>query len=145
MWGTRTKAYQWSYFVRTPGVELVKKPNAVDPGFVFQLRGAPGFFHYTGPQEVDMSTFIQGLKVCEIKVGEVKVRGDVHDFMDRLGDILGRTPVLDSELQGESSWNCQSWALQAYDILARETSIVELKMTKEDIRAQLETEPGRIF
>lgn len=76
----------------------------------------------------------------EIKIGEVKVRGDTNEFMERLGDILGATSLVKDKT---SSWNCQSWVLEGYDLLARERSIVELKASKSQIKAQLEIEPGR--
>ena len=78
-------------------------------GTAHQLRGMPGAFYYSSPEQVD-------LKKSGSKKLDLEIRSVESGKMGRVTEILRAIPI---EKNDASSWNCQDWSLTALDILRK--------------------------
>ncbi len=102
------KPYHWSFF-------LVPSDDTSKVGRAYQLRGMPGGFYYRGEENVDLeksSSVKQVLEVGAVPAGKI----------DRFKELLNTVEIDNDE---STKWNCQSWSLEALDLLRLEGFILE--------------------
>lgn len=85
------KPYHWSFFVQK---ELTGTKNL---GIAYQLRGMPGAFYYSGPEDVDLNK--SGSLKEELQIGEVD--------SPKLDLVHQRLKECRIDTVESSGWNCQ--------------------------------------
>ncbi|CAG8973028.1 hypothetical protein HYALB_00007256 [Hymenoscyphus albidus] len=95
------KPYHWSFFLAL---------NNDKVGRVCQLRGMPGGFYYDGEENEDLKESA-GIKEI-LEVGAVPA-----GKIDRFKELLNSVRIEKNE---STKWNCQSWCLEALELLRLE-------------------------
>jgi hypothetical protein len=95
-------------------------------GVAHQLRGMPGAFYYTGPEQVDLAK--SGSLRDKIEIGEVD-----ESVLNRVHEILKEIRV---DAVESSGWNCQDWALDGFGKLKAEGFVYDY-LTPESVKSWL--------
>jgi len=117
----KPKPYHWAFFIKTERVGYKVL------GTAHQLRGMPGAFYYSGPEQVDLKK--SGSKKLDLEIGSVE-----SGKTGRVREILRAIPIEKNEA---SSWNCQDWSLAALDALRKE-GFIDDQYTNEVIKNWLQ-------